>query len=524
MTTLPVQTTSFVWRAGELGELTALIERGALTTLVGPGGVGKTRLAVEIADALATSFVHGVWFADLSSATTEEAVMAELTASVGAIDGTLDALITRVRHDRALLVLDNCEQVIQPLAALVTRLVRACPDVRLLATSREPIAIRGEQRWPVRPLATPDGEHCGSIDGPAVQLFHERALLADPTFRITDENAAAIVEICRALDGLPLALELAAAWIGVLTPAQIAEGLIESLDLLDRSPRDAPDRHRSMRAALGWTYDSLAEDERRVFDALWIFSGGFTPESVAAVCAIDSADAFRILTTLADRSMLSVSYSRTSQPRFTMLHTVSSFAYERTVQAPVTETPPVRPTTDLRRWVLRRSGEYWEVGSLGDLRHVKDSKGMRYLHELVSHPHRDTHVLDLVGGGVVSGSAVEAIDEKAVGSYRARLEDLRDEIADARDANDSERANRLLAEFEAIADELQSATGLGGRIRRAPNAVERARMSVRKALKTAIDRISAVAPDAGRHLSGAVRTGAFCSYDPETGVTPDWEL
>src|SRR3954470_3103690 len=259
---LPVQLTSFIGRERELERLRALLADNRLVTLTGSGGAGKTRLALQVAaDALA-EHPDGVWHVDLAPLTDPELLPIAVARALGLPDDptrtTTETVVHRVGQKSVLLLLDNCEHLIAASAAFAETLLRSCPGATVLGTSREPLGINGETAWRVPSLSLPDAA-AGHAGSEAVQLFADRARQGRPGFAVTDENAAAVAEICRRLDGIPLAIELAAARVGVLTPVQIARHLSDRFRLLTTGSRTALPRQKTLRATLDWSYDLLTE-------------------------------------------------------------------------------------------------------------------------------------------------------------------------------------------------------------------------------------------------------------------------
>ena len=291
-TNVPWPVSSLLGRETELAVIRDLIgtDRQRLVTLTGVGGSGKTRLAIEVATELLDQFVDGVWFVDLTPTSSPALVPRSVAGALGVREvqaaPILDALLGFLRRKRLLLVLDNCEHLIDACAKLADRLLTACPDLHVLATSREPLRIDGERRWPVQPLAVPDLNGQPTFDAlagtAAVRLFVERARAIDPGFALTEANAASVAQVCARLDGIPLAIELAASRLGVLEVEQVAARLDDAFRLLAGGARGGPTRQQTMEAALTWSYDLLTPAEQATFRVLSVFAGGFTLEAADA--------------------------------------------------------------------------------------------------------------------------------------------------------------------------------------------------------------------------------------------------
>jgi predicted ATPase/class 3 adenylate cyclase len=324
---LPVQISSFVGRERELARLRELIGTRRLLTLTGVGGVGKTRLALQAtADAWA-KFPGGAWLAELARTGDPEAVGAVVVGALGAPPrpgcADLDVVCEYLGAARSILVLDNCEHVLDAAADVATAVLERCPGVVVVATSREPLDLEGEQVVPVRPLdAATD----------AVSLFVERAQSVDLEFVADRETVTAVEEICGRLDGVPLAVELAAARIDTMTPADIAARLDDRFRLLSSGRRRSVDRHQTLRATLEWSHQLLQEDEQMLLRRLGVFAGGFTADATRAVCGDD-----RVLASLVHKSL--VQYERAPKPgRYRLLETVRAFALEQLAAAGEAET------------------------------------------------------------------------------------------------------------------------------------------------------------------------------------------
>jgi predicted ATPase/DNA-binding SARP family transcriptional activator len=335
----PVQLTGFIGREAELVTLRALLGASRLLTLTGAGGSGKTRLALEAVRRLNETGETDVAWVELASLIDSASLVGHVALSLGVrAEGggsAEEALIALLRGRALLLVLDNCEHLVDECARLVERLLRACPELRVLATSREALRIDGERSWLVPPLSVPGEdaalayEDIGAAE--SVRLFIERARDVQPGFALSATNAAAIARICRRLDGLPLAIELAAARVSVLTPEQIAARLDDRFGLLNSRSRTALPRHRTLRAAVDWSYELLSDGERRVLERLAVFAGGFTLEAAERVCAggeIPESHVLDFLTSLAMRSLVTMQEDD-GQARYRLLETIREYADAR---------------------------------------------------------------------------------------------------------------------------------------------------------------------------------------------------
>jgi predicted ATPase/DNA-binding CsgD family transcriptional regulator len=340
---LPEQLTSFVGRVRELNEATAALGATRLLTLTGAGGCGKTRLAAQIAAETLNRFPDGVWWIELAPLADPDAVGPALGDAVGVkpLPGrsSLDAALTYLVEARSLVVLDNCEHLIEVCAITADALLRGCPALTVLATSRAPLGVAGETDWRVPSLSLPSFEEPapGAVIAPsdAVGLFVERAAKVCPGFAVDAGNAAAIARICRELDGIPLAIELAAARVRVLGVERILDGLDDRLDLLTGNVRSALPRQRTLRASVDWSHDLLGEEERVLFRRLGIFAGGFSLEAVEAVCCGEGLERTAILDLLAslvEESLASVT-ERGEGMRYGLLETVRRYALERLEEA-----------------------------------------------------------------------------------------------------------------------------------------------------------------------------------------------
>jgi predicted ATPase len=336
---------SFVGRERAIAEIRQRLSAARLLTLTGPGGSGKSRLAVEVAGSVAAEFSGGVFFVPLAPIRDPRSVLLTVAQVVGVKESgnrpAIDDLTDAFRGRKVLLVLDNFEHL--PAASGdVGALLEACPDLTILVTSRSPLHLRGEQESPVPPLALPDRSRQSSevLQYESVRLFADRARAVRPDFVVTEQNAATVAEICRRLDGLPLALELAAARIKLLAPGDLLGRLDARLWVLTGGARDLPERQQTLRSTIDWSYQLLSDEEKRLFRALAVFVGGFTLEAVSTVFSgapIGDADAelatLDLLDGLADQSLIQRDESSTETTRWTMLETIREFAGERLTES-----------------------------------------------------------------------------------------------------------------------------------------------------------------------------------------------
>jgi predicted ATPase/class 3 adenylate cyclase len=336
---LPLQPTPLVGREREVAEVADRVRsKGVrLLTLTGPGGTGKTRLALQAAADLLEGFEDGVFFVALAAITEPELVPSTIAGSLGVKESAEQPLIESLkgylREKELLLVLDNFEQVVQE-APVVGELVTACPKFKVLATSRIPLRLYGEQEYPVPPLALPDPRVLPPLEVltqyEAVRLFVERARAVKADFSVTNESAPAVAEICARLDGLPLAIELAAARVRILPPQKMLERLSSRLKLLKGGARDLPTRQQTLRGAIDWSHDLLEEDEKTLFGRLSVFSGGRTLEAIEEICDPEGdLDALEGVESLVEKSLLRQEEGPNGEPRFVMLETVHEYAREK---------------------------------------------------------------------------------------------------------------------------------------------------------------------------------------------------
>jgi predicted ATPase/DNA-binding SARP family transcriptional activator len=333
---LPRLRTSFVGRTEEMAEIATLLDRSGVVTLVGPGGVGKTRLAIEVGFVALAAFPHGVWLVDLVDVTEPDAVPEVLAGVLGVGDEpgktTLESVCSALRGRHALLILDNCEHLIDAAADVAERVAIACPRVAVLSTSRESLRIDGEVPWRLTPLSAPDPDVPvrlrDAVRHDAVALLVDRAAAAAGGTAFADSDAQALATIAWRLDGIPLALELVAARIGDLGPNEVAEQLDQAMPLLTSGRRTAAPRHRTMEAAIEWGHALLSEDEQALLRHLAAFAGGFTREAAVLVCGDGLADVGGLLDELIHRSLVVID-EREGVVRNRLLETVREFALRR---------------------------------------------------------------------------------------------------------------------------------------------------------------------------------------------------
>jgi len=333
-TNLPTPATSFVGRGQDLAQVAALLADARLVTLVGPGGVGKTRLAAELAAGWQAA--DGVWLAELAEVTDPARVPAAVCAALGLPPGA--DLAGQLRERDLLLVLDNCEHLAAACAAAAQDILGHCPSVRVLATSREPLTVPGERIYPVPalPVPAPAVGVGDALEVPALQLFADRAAAAVYGFRLTEGNLPAVAEICRRLDGLPLAIELACARLRTLPAEDMAARLDDRFRLLTGGSRAALPRHQTLRAVIEWSWDLLSEPERTLARRLAVFAGGATVEAAEAVCAdgiLPSDEIVGLLGALADKSFIELREAAGAPPRYRMLETIAAYAQAALAEA-----------------------------------------------------------------------------------------------------------------------------------------------------------------------------------------------
>ena len=341
---LPAQLSSFVGRERQLAELRRLLRKSRLITLTGPGGAGKTRLALRLAAEVLDRHPDGVWLVDLATLNDARLLEQTVASACGVPEQgrrpMLELLIEHVGAHRILLILDSCEHLVDPCAVLVGSLLRSCPGMTLLVTSREPLGVEGELTWRTPSLSLPRVEDAGHpellLQSEAVRLFVERARLSRPGFELDETVSEAVAQICARLEGMPLAIELAAGLDRVMTPQEILERLRDRFRLLTGGSRTALPRHQTLRQAVEWSYTLLSPDERELLTRLAIFAGGFdlaAAEAVAESSMPEDGEALQLLSKLVDKSLVAAELGSPKSTRYRMLDTIREYALDRLSQA-----------------------------------------------------------------------------------------------------------------------------------------------------------------------------------------------
>jgi predicted ATPase/class 3 adenylate cyclase len=395
---LPVQLTSFVGRDQELDAISAALDAGRLVTIVGVGGVGKTRLAVQAAADALPRFRDGAWLCELATVPDDESMVQVFAESLGVQQRSgislTESIVEFLRTKKMLIVLDNCEHLLRAARRLAEDVLQKCPDVRILATSREGFGVSGEQVWPLQSLDVPDDGGVEAVAASdAVVLFSERARSVRPDFRIDAGNAAAIADICRRLDGIPLAIELAAARVVAMTPSDIATRLGERFRLLTGGRHASVERHQTLRAAVDWSYSLLGSVERSVFDRLAVFAGTFDVSAAEAVVAgegIEGWDVIDALGGLVAKSTVTAEEGAGGAMRYQLLETMRQYALERLEEG-----------GDVDAWRRRHAAHYADIAE-------QLSTGMRGPQELAARVQLLMEV-DNVRAAVIWG--LDAVDD-----------------------------------------------------------------------------------------------------------------
>ncbi len=363
---LPLQISTFVGREAEIADVAALIERHRLVTLVGSGGVGKTRLSLQVAANLLDGSADGVWFIELAPLTSGGYIPSSVALALGLAlspeGDPVENLVRALKEKHALLVFDNCEHLVEPAARVISAILRGSPKVKVLASSRQGLGVAGETTYHVPSLDLPskNAAHLSAVDVlryESVALFAQRAQAASASFSLTDENAPIVADICRRLDGIALAIELAAARVKMLSPKQLRERLDERFRVLTGGSRDVLPRQQTLRALIDWSYDLLDERERALFRRLGIFVNGFTLEGAVAIGSgedLDECDVFDVLASLADKSLVPVEPDDDAV-RYRLLESTRAYAAEKLADAGERDLVAGRHLRDLRE----RFAELW---------------------------------------------------------------------------------------------------------------------------------------------------------------------
>lgn len=392
---LPYYRAAFVGRSEERVTLGELLESTGVMTIVGPGGVGKTRLAVQVGFDVMNRFADGVWLAELAPVTRPESVVRAVAAALGVADephrGIEDVLIGTLEPKSALLIVDNCEHVLDTAAGLIERITQHCPDIVVIATSREQLDIEGEVVWRVDPMPTVDPRRLSSLEeaasADAIRLFVERANLVRPDFKLTESNVADVAGIVAHLSGIPLAIELAAAALSEMSLAGIVGGLEDRFSLLTRGRRTAPDRHQTLRSAIEWSLDLLDPDERILFGRLSVFAGDWSTEAAVGICGHEPVPVSEVpsyLRHLARASLLA--HDADSGDRWSMLESLRELASLELEEARETNAMSLRHRTWFGHRVVSLSGELGRRGRPSAQRElVADHDNIRRAHDSAVH-------------------------------------------------------------------------------------------------------------------------------------------
>ncbi|HEU0291692.1 MAG TPA: tetratricopeptide repeat protein [Anaerolineales bacterium] len=341
---LPLQLTSFIGREREITQVKRLVLGDRFVTLTGPGGTGKTRLALQIAAELLELFPDGVWLVELAAISDSTLVPNSVAAVLGIRESSgrpiLNLLIEYLRNKEMLLILDNCEHLLSACAQLATTLLQVCPNLCLLVTSRESLEIPGEVPFRVPSLSAPDARRIPPIEKliqyESVRLFVERAEIIQPDFALTYANASPVAQICHRLDGIPLAIELAVARVKMMPVEQVAARLDDRFRLLTGGSRTALPRHQTLRALIDWSHDLLSEAERTLFQRLSVFAGGWTLEAAEAICigeGLEQYDILDLLTQLVNKSLVIPDHESDKEMRYRLLETIRQYAREKLLEA-----------------------------------------------------------------------------------------------------------------------------------------------------------------------------------------------
>ena len=372
---LPAPLNKFIGRETEVAEVKQQLSAVRLLTLTGPGGCGKTRLALRVASDLPAEYAGGVWLVEFASLADAQLVPQAVAFTLGVHEqagrGIIDTLTDHLLHRHSLLVLDNCEHLVVACARLAETLLQACPGLKILATSRENLGIPGEAVWSVPPLSLPDPRAWRDYSNwqnalkayeksEAVQLFVARATTALPAFSLTEQNGEYVVDVCLKLDGMPLAIELAAARVQTLSVQQIAERLNDRFHFLKSGSRTAPSRQQTLEAALDWSYSLLSKTEQKLILRLCVFMGGWTLEAAEAVCVdhgIEAGNILDLLTQLANKSLVVIERMPGQETRFRLLETIRQYGREKLLAAGEARVVEMRHRDWYLKMVLRAESE-----------------------------------------------------------------------------------------------------------------------------------------------------------------------
>ena len=443
--------TSFVGREEEVAAMKAMVADARLVTVIGSGGSGKTRLAVEVAGSIADSYPEGAWFADLASTAEESEIVATVAAVFGLSDepgvSALETLRGFLENAHLLLILDNCEHLSSGVAALAAEILRTDSSVTLLATSREPLGLMGERLFPLGPMPVPaadetDTRQLATID--SVRLFVDRAGAADPSFRLSPEVAPIIAEVCRRLDGIPLAIELAARQLHVLGPQELRRDL---LDHLHRgAPGEADERHRTMEAAIGWSFRQLKDEQRDLFLTLSAFTGSFSAEAAQHVWGVSERSAVtRVLSDLVGCSMV-VRVGDEEDARYRLLEPIRDYATRKAAQGGILDG-------------LRRAHSEWVLAVFSECAPIRGPHEREYLNRLSAEHHHLTAALDWAGANdaeLALRLLVVGVPYTQMVVYRFRWAETASlAIAEDRKIDPSLRAYALAVGSEALAENFE---------------------------------------------------------------------